>query len=182
MISTEISGEKWRNTTFSEPPRIGGTLVWYYAICSREVWFMCRGIEPDRRDELLRLGRLIDESSYSRERHNIDMGDNRFDVFSEEGGILVIGEVKKSSRSLDASRLQLAHYLYSLEKEGILAEGRLLFPQERRREEVLLDDSLRQSLDRAYEEIQSIGESSRPPELRKNSWCRNCAYREWCWS
>lgn len=54
----------------------------------------------------------------------------------------MVAEVKKSSRSFDAAQLQLGHYLYELEKQGQHAKGLLLFPKERRREEVLLDDPL----------------------------------------
>ena len=168
--------------SYSEPPRIGGTLVWYAAICSRQVWLMARGVEPDRRDELLRLGRLNDRETYVRDRHDIVFGDNRFDILREEGGALVVAEVKKSSRSLDAARLQLGHYLYELEKQGQHAKGLLLFPKERRREEVLLDDPLRRRLDEHYTAIAAIAEIQDPPPRKRCSYCRSCAYAEWCWS
>lgn len=166
----------------SESARIGGTLVWYAAICSRQVWLMARGVEPDRRDELLRLGRLNDRETYVRDRHDISFGDNRFDILREEGGTLVVAEVKKSSRSMAAARLQLGHYLYELEKQGQEAKGVLLFPQERRREEVLLDEPLRKRLDRIYEEIKTIASAASPPPLARCAYCRSCAYGEWCWS
>jgi len=51
---------------FSELPRIGGTLVWYCLICKRQVWLISHGVEADKEDEFLKLGRLIDESSYER--------------------------------------------------------------------------------------------------------------------
>lgn len=108
---------------FSELPRIGGTLVWYCLICKRQVWLISHGVEADKEDEFLKLGRLIDESSYERVRHSVSFGDSKFDLLKEEKGVLVIGEIKKSSRSIEAARLQLAHYLYELAKSGIAARG-----------------------------------------------------------
>lgn len=167
---------------FSELPRVGGTLVWYFSICHREVWFMSHGIEPDREDDFLVMGRLIDANSYRRDRHSVSFGDNRFDIVKVENGTLVVGEVKKSSRSIDAARLQLAHYLYDLWKDGIIAKGQLLFPKEKRREEVELTEEIRHSLDGVYEEIREIACMATPPKAVKNRFCSVCAYSDLCWS
>jgi len=169
-------------TPLSEPPRIGGTLVWYYFICKREVWLMARGIEPDRQHDDLLLGRLLDRSSYSRDSHDVQEGNSRFDIVRDKDGILVIGEVKKSSRAKEASRMQLAHYLYDLSRDGIYAEGELLFPKEKKREHVILDDALKGLLDKAYVDIKKIVEGNQPPPLRLTGFCKKCAYSEWCWS
>lgn len=169
-------------TLLSEPPRIGGTLVWYYAICRREVWLMSHGIEPDREDEFLRMGRLIDQNSYGHQRHAIEFGNNKFDIIREEKGTLVVGEVKKSSRSLEAAKLQLAHYLYELLKNGINARGELLFPKEKRRETIDLTDEMKKRLDEVYGDIRSIALESAPPPAKKCAYCRSCAYKDFCWS
>lgn len=167
---------------FSEPPRIGGTLVWYYFICKREVWLMARGIEPDRQNDALVLGRLLDKESYSRDHHDVQGGNNRFDIIREKDGVLVIGEVKKSSKAKEASKMQLAHYLYVLSKEGVNAEGELLFPKEKLRERVILDDSMIRILEKAYSDILEIAEEHQPPSLKRISFCNKCAYSDWCWS
>lgn len=167
---------------FSEPPRIGGTLVWYYAICRREVWLMSHGVEPDREDEFLMMGRLIDKNSYRRERRSVEFGNSKFDILREERGTLVVGEVKKSSRSLGAAKLQLGHYLYELEKTGVGAKGELLFPKEKKKETVELTDGMREQLDNVYCDIERIVLQSAPPAAKRCSYCRSCAYREFCWS
>jgi CRISPR-associated exonuclease Cas4 len=169
-------------TAFSELPRIGGTLVWYYSICKREVWLMCRGIEPERQDESLVLGRLVDANSYGSERHSINFGNSQFDIVRGKGETLVVAEIKKSSRSVEASTLQLKHYLYELEKEGINAEGELLFPKEKKKISVILDDDSRKQLDQIYSEIIEIGKMAKPPNVSRCRYCSKCAYREWCWS
>lgn len=166
---------------FSEEVRIGGTLVWYAKICLRQVWLMTRCIEPDERTEELILGRLVDQTSYERERHGVEFGHNRLDIFTEAGTSLVVSEIKKSSRAQDASRLQLQHYLYELRKVGIEAKGELRFPRERRREKVLLDSSAIQELEEIYRSIREVAVSPFPPAAVWIKYCGRCAYIEYCW-
>lgn len=170
------------STMFSEEPRIGGTLVWYASICLRQVWLMARCIDPDERNELLILGRLVDESRYQREKHNISFGNNRFDIARKEGETLVISEIKKSSRSLKAAQLQILHYLYELKKNGVEARGELLFPEERKKEQVLLNKESMQELDALYSVIQETTRCLKPPEPVRVGYCKTCAYNEFCWS
>lgn len=166
---------------FSEDARIGGTLVWYWSICGRQVWLMARGIEPEPRDEFLALGRLIDQNSYALERHQVAFGDNRFDFVQGTDGDLVVCEVKKSSRAERSARLQLAHYLYDLRKAGIEARGVLMFPTEKKRVEVALTDELMAELDATYDEIGALVRQDAPPAAASCKYCGKCAYAEYCW-
>lgn len=166
---------------YSESVRIGGTLLWYYAICHREVWLMSHGIEPEQKNEDILIGRLIDKNSYKRERHHISFGDSQFDFMYSKNGTLVVSEIKKSSRAEKASLLQLAHYLYELEKSGISAQGVLLYPKEKKRTDVVLTNELRQQLDKAYAEIEQITSLGTPPFPKRCKFCTKCAYAEYCW-
>ena len=166
---------------FSEEARIGGTLVWYWSICVRQVWLMARGIEPEPRDDFLALGRLIDRNSYARERHQVAFGDNRFDFVQGADGDLVVCEVKKSSRAERSARLQLAHYLSDLQKAGIEAKGVLMFPTEKKRVEVVLTDELMAELDAAYDAIGTLVRRDAPPAAESCKYCGKCAYAEYCW-
>ncbi|MDR1379398.1 MAG: CRISPR-associated protein Cas4, partial [Synergistaceae bacterium] len=112
---------------FSEKARIGGTLVWYHSICQRQVWLMSRSVAPNPDNDYLALGRLIDQNTFTREKHQITFGDNKFDFVQDKDGALIVSEVKKSSRAERSALLQLAHYLYELRKEGIEAKGVLHF-------------------------------------------------------
>lgn len=166
---------------FSENARIGGTLVWYWSICHRQVWLICRGIEPDPQDEYLTLGRLIDETTYTRERHQVSFGDSKFDFIQSSEGKLIVCEVKKSSRAEKAARLQLAHYLYELSKAGMVADGVLAFPKEKKRVSVELTDDLKSALDNIYDEIKTLTELPTPPPAKKSAYCNKCSYAEYCW-
>lgn len=168
---------------YSEGARIGGTLVWYWSICPRQVWLMARGVEPNPQDESLSLGRLLDQNSYSRERHQLTFGDNKFDFMqSGNDGHLVVCEVKKSSRAEASARLQLAHYLYDLRKAGIEAKGLLMFPSEKKRVEVELTDELMAKLDGIYAKIEELAERELPPPAEMGKYCKKCAYADYCWS
>jgi len=166
----------------AESPRITGTVLQAVGICRRQVWFLTHSISADQDNDLLMLGRIIDQNSYSRERHQALFGNNKFDFMQTKDGTLVISEIKKSSRAEKASILQLAHYLYELEKEGITAKGLLLYPEEKKRMEVALDDRTRHDLEKNYEEIRAIARSTAPEPLAENKYCRQCAYSEYCWS
>lgn len=166
---------------FSEDARIGGTLVWYWSICARQVWLMGRGIEPEPKDESLALGRLIDQNGYARERHQVAFGDNKFDFVQGADGEMVVCEVKKSSRAERSARLQLAHYLYDLRKAGIEARGILMFPTEKKRVEVVLTDELASELDSVYAGIEELVRKDAPPAAESCKYCRKCAYAEYCW-
>lgn len=166
----------------SEKASIGGTLLWYYSICPREVWLMSRKIIPEQKDENVAIGRLIDKNSYVRDKHQISFGDNKFDFIQNKDGSIIVSEIKKSSRTEKASMLQLAHYLYELEKEGYTAKGVLVYPKEKKRTEVILTDELRGNLDRAYTEIERISVMEQAPPLAKCRYCAKCAYRDYCWS
>nr|WP_244406332.1 CRISPR-associated protein Cas4 [Thermovirga lienii] len=166
----------------SEKARIGGTLVWYYFICKRQVWLMARGIEPERTNDALMIGKLLSERTYERERHNVKFGDNSFDIVRKEEGVVVVGEIKKSSRFEHAAKMQLLHYLYVLQKDGVEAEGELLFPKERKKERVKLESKTIKLLEQIYEDIHKLAEAANPPVLKRNRYCSGCAYRYWCWS
>lgn len=109
-----------------------GTLVWFYKICKREVWLMSKNILPDQMDENIDLGRFIHENSYQRKEKEVLFGNVKFDVVFENEDKLVIGETKKTSKYENASKYQLAYYLFVLKDSGINAEGVLLYPEEKR--------------------------------------------------
>lgn len=165
-----------------DEPRVGGTLVWYYCICHREVWLMGHQINPDEDDPNIELGRFISEHSYARERKEVEFGGSKFDVVTIKGGRVILSEVKKSSRSLPSARMQLAFYLSELKSRGIEATGELRIPQEKRRETVVLDAETEAHVKRVVNDILRILYLKDPPEPKRISFCRSCAYREFCWS
>jgi len=161
--------------------RITGTLVWYYYVCDREVWLMAHALEPDRENLFLELGRLVHRESYGRDKKEFASPGMKIDLFRSEDGQLVLGEVKKSSHSLQSAEMQLAYYLWRLRRMGLEAKGELLIPKERKRIPVELTDELENKLVHAMEDIASIIRLEVAPPAVTTRFCRNCAYREFCW-
>ena len=159
-----------------------GTLVWFYKICKREVWLMSKNILPDQMDENIDLGKFIHENSYQRKEKEVLFGNVKFDVVFENEDKLVIGETKKTSKYENASKYQLAYYLFVLKDSGINAEGVLLYPEEKKRTKVILTKELEDELKDIIKEIEEIQEKDIPPELKKINFCKNCGYREYCYS
>lgn len=162
--------------------QVTGTLVWYYYICKREVWLMAHQLVPDQDQESILIGKIIGENTYPRDKKEIDLGNAKVDLIRTEKGELIVGEVKKSSRFKESASKQLLFYLLQLKEMGIEAKGELLFPEERDKLEIMLDEAAEIEIKRAISDIEAIVGLDRPPEVVKIKYCRNCAYNEFCWS
>ena len=55
--------------------RITGVMIYYYFVCKRKLWYFCHEIRMEAENEDVILGKILDESSYSKnEKHiNIDI-------------------------------------------------------------------------------------------------------------
>jgi len=162
--------------------KITGTYIWYYFICKREVWLLSRGITADQENTNVEIGRYLHEHSYERDRKEIEFAGMKFDVVKRDEGQLVIGEIKKTSKNLKSARMQLLHYLDELEKAGVRANGLLLIPKEKMREEVILNQAAKESLKQVRDDIWRIVCMDKPPEAVKCPYCNSCAYSEMCWA
>lgn len=161
---------------------VTGTDIWYYFICKREAWLNKHQIAPDESDENIEIGRFIHEYRYGRRKQEVAIDSIRIDRLQYKQGQLIVQEIKKSSKFLTSSRLQLLYYLYNLQQMGIKARGELLFPEEKKKEEVELTSGAILELEEAIREIRSLAMLPVPPPPKRILFCRNCAYREYCWA
>lgn len=162
--------------------KVTGTYIWYYCICKREVWLLAHGLEADQQDDNMQMGNAIHETSYKRDTKEIEFAGSKFDVISKKNGKLVVGEIKKSSKYLESARMQLLFYLLELEETGIHAEGELSFPEEKRKETVILTEDTKEQLRQVIEDIGRIADMPLPLPANHIKYCKNCAYSEFCWS
>lgn len=165
-----------------ENVQVTGTLMWYYYICRREVWLMAHHVTPEQDNSYIDLGRFIQETTYSRNRKEVQVGHLKFDLVRKRDGQIVIGEVKKSSSYEQSAIMQLALYLYELRELGIEAQGELLFPEEKKRINVTLTPELVKKVEEAKREILRIIYLDMPPKPVKVKYCRKCAYGDFCWA
>lgn len=161
---------------------VTGTLIWYYCVCKREVWLLAHGLEADQEHELLELGRIISESSYKRDKKEIEIGNIKADLIRKADGQIIVGEVKKSSKFKEAATMQLLHYLNILKQRGIDARGKLFFPEEKKTIDVELNDEFIKRLEKIEAEILNIIYKKQPPQAEKNRFCNTCAYSEFCFA
>ncbi|NOX36857.1 MAG: CRISPR-associated protein Cas4 [Calditrichaeota bacterium] len=161
---------------------VTGTLIWYYYICHREVWLIAHQLEARQDNPFLELGRFLQEQSYQRERKSVRLENVEIDLIKRQDGEIVVAEVKKSSRFEKSAIMQLAFYLKLLQEYGITARGELRFPKEKKRVVVELTPDRLEELQNAEADIRRIIALPKPPLEQWIPMCRNCAYREFCWS
>lgn len=166
----------------SEDIHVTGTLVWYFSICQRQAWLMSRQIVPDEDDPNIEFGRFLHKQRYQKERKEYSIFGGRIDLVHMGRESLLITEVKKSSRYEEAATNQILFYLKRLEEQGIAARGELRIPEEKKRIPVVLDEQTSQNIRTLEEKILRLIQTPEPPSAQKTRWCKNCGYREFCWS
>lgn len=162
--------------------KVTGIHVKYYHICPRQTWLVSRQIVTDQDDSNIEYGRFLQEKVYEREKKELLIGHLKIDVMKRRDKQLVVGEVKKSSGAKEGALMQLLFYLYELRQMGVEAVGELLIPEERKRERVELDEEAVRKIEKLKSEIIQLIQQDIPPPPKKIKWCRNCSYRELCWS
>ncbi len=161
---------------------VSGTYIWYYCICKREVWLLAHALEADQQDENMQIGNVIHETTYSRNSKEIGFANSKFDIISKDNGKLIVGEIKKSSRFVESSQMQLLFYLKELSDNNISAEGVLMFPDEKKREVVKLDEDSKVKLENIVSDIKRIVNLEQAPPAEMIKYCKKCAYAEFCWA
>lgn len=158
---------------------VTGAMVYYYYVCKRKLWYFSHQLDMEHTSELVGIGKLVDEETYSREKKHILVDDTINIDFLKSWK--VVHEVKKSKSMEPASIYQLKYYMSVLEEKGVEVEkGILDFPKLRKREVVYLTDEDREELQNTVQEIQKIVKEPFPPPLEKMKICKSCAYYEFC--
>lgn len=176
-------------------PRIGGMLVGYYALCPRKAWQSMRGLWMEQESDAVAIGRLIGETSYARERKEIDLRATapdgtelvaRLDWADLKDGVL--HETKKGRSTEAAHRLQLQFYLWLLKLSGVTRDdgqpfrGMLNYPALKRTEPVELTPADEQRLQEIVAELRRLAaEPAPPPRITRRAFCRKCAFEELCY-
>lgn len=143
---------------------------------------MSRELIPDQDNPYLELGRFIEKNFYKREGKFFEIKDMKIDLIRGEKENLLISEIKKSSRYEKSILMQVSFYLKKLKENGVFARGEILIPKERKRIRVELTPNIEKELDEAFENIEKTILKETPPKIEKIPFCKNCAYREFCWS
>ena len=158
---------------------ITGVMIYYFFICHRKLWYFYHQINMENENENVQIGKLLDETSYSREDKHINI-DNviNIDYLRNEH---VLHEVKKSRSIEDAGIWQLKYYLYYLKKRGVEGlTGKIDYPLLRRNVAVELSGDDERILDESIGKIYEIVQEKCAPFSEKQSICKKCAYYDLC--
>ena len=135
--------------------RITGVMIYYYFVCRRKLWYFCHEIRMEAENEDVILGKILDESSYSKNEKHINI-DNiiNIDFISEHKEL---HEVKKSKAVEDAGIWQVKYYLYYLWKRGVKGiKGKVDYPLLKKSVIVELSENDIKTLEKIIGEITEI--------------------------
>lgn len=159
--------------------KITGMDIYYYNVCQRKLWYFNSLIRMESDNESVQLGRIIDESTYSREDKHININDViNIDFIRND----ILCETKKSRKIEEASIMQMKYYLYVLKINGAdKFKGEINYPTLKQKIEVVLTDDDISNIEKQCDEIQKIRNLALPPPINKKSYCRGCAYHDLCY-
>lgn len=159
---------------------ITGLMVYYYFICQRKLWYFTNQINMEQNSELVTIGKIIDETTYSKEKKQI-LIDNTINIdFVKNGAIL--HEVKKTKSIEEAGIWQIKYYMYYLENKGVKnIQAKIDFPLLRESREIFLEKEDRNVLKNVTKNIQEIIKMDKPPKIINSKICKKCAYFDLCY-
>lgn len=159
---------------------ITGTMMYYYFVCKRKLWYFANEINMEQNSELVSIGKILDETSYTREKKGI-LIDNTIHIdFIKNGAVL--HEVKKTKAIEEAGIWQLKYYMYYLQKRGVKTiEAKIDFPLLRQTKQVRLEEEDIKIIKNLIKNIEEIIAQEKPPEKINEKICKKCAYYDLCY-
>ena len=159
---------------------VTGSMIYYYFICQRKLWYFANEIQMEQNSELVSIGKILDETSYQREKKSIMIDDTiNIDFIKEEA---ILHEVKKTKAIEEAGIWQVKYYMYYLKNKGVKnVTAELDFPLLKQTKTILLEDEDEKILQQVVKDIERIVMLSKPPESIHNKICKKCAYYDLCY-
>lgn len=158
---------------------VTGVMYSYYFLCKRKLWLYAHDISLEHESERVVIGKIIDETSYQREKKHILIDDCVNIDYINNG---IVYEIKKSKKEQQMAVAQIKYYLYILHKHGLThVKGMLTVPKEHFSEEILLADDDISVIEENLRNIEAVvNRAEIPPNIDKPA-CKSCAYYEFCY-
>lgn len=159
---------------------ISGLMVYYYFVCKRKLWYFINHVGMEQNSELVKIGSIIDEDTYNKERKQILIDNTiNIDFITDK---VVLHEVKKS-RAIDIAGIwQVKYYMYYLEQKGIKdIMAKIDYPLLKKTEEVILTNEDREKLENVIDNIKKIIQEQKPEDVINSKICKNCSYHDICY-
>jgi CRISPR-associated exonuclease Cas4 len=156
-----------------------GTEVGYFFICRKKLWWFHNGVEMERENERVQIGKIVHENAYARKKKEITI-DGKIVLDWQEDG--VIHEVKLSNKMESAHEFQLLYYIYFLKQKGVEnLTGQIDYPKLRQTQTLVLTEEKETELIETLRAMRRITEQKRAPPVEYMKICNSCAYAELCW-
>ena len=160
--------------------QITGIMIYYYFVCKRKLWYFTNNINMEQNSELVEIGKILDETSYTREDKSI-LIDNTINIDFIKGEC-ILHEIKKTKSIEEAGIWQVKYYMYYLQKRGVKnITAKIDFPLLKETKEIFLEDSDIKELDKIVKNIENIVTKDRPPEIIEDKICKKCSYYDLCY-
>ena len=160
--------------------QINGTMIYYYIVCKRKLWYFFHNIRMEEENENVKIGKILDEESYRREEKHITI-DNVISIdYIKQKGIL--HEVKKSRKIEEAGVCQVKYYLYYLKQKGVTdIKAKIDYPLLRQTLDVELTPDDEVEIEQMLGQIKQIVAGKIPQIPEKIKICKSCAYYDLCY-
>ena len=134
----------------------------------------------EQNSELVSIGKIIDETTYKKEKKGI-LIDNTINIdFIENGAIL--HEVKKTKSIEEAAIWQIKYYMYYLFKRGIKNITAVIdLPLMKQTKEIFLEEGDMHKIEEVIQDIERILQQEKPPSVINEKICNKCAYYDLCY-
>ena len=163
---------------------ITGTEIVYLYICHRKLWLFRKGIRPENEHANVQMGKFIQESTFLRHQNKkeIPLGHiGRVDWAELDKGI--IHEVKKGRAPSKAEDAQTRYYLWWMRSKGIpVTECVIHYPKQKRTKKLSWDLKVAKAVEQDLAEVRKIISLSMVPPLTEKTYCKSCAYEEFCFA
>lgn len=168
-----------------------GTHINYYFICKRKLWLFSNSIQMEQESENVKLGKVISETSYDREKHEIELTDElekigiKIDFYDKQTN--TIHEIKKTNSFENSHKWQVLYYIYALKERGIKeVKGVIDYPKLKKKVNVILSTENEKELLEIINSVKNIINKDKPITVEetnvKRAVCRKCSYYELCFT
>ncbi|MGN0537949.1 MAG: CRISPR-associated protein Cas4 [Acutalibacteraceae bacterium] len=160
--------------------KVTGMDIYYYYVCQKKLWYFSHEISMESESENVKLGKVLDETTYTNQKKHIMIDDTiNIDYLSEHN---ILHEVKKSRKIEEAGIWQLKYYIYYLQSRGIEGlRGRIDYPLLKQSLWVDLTEEDIVELEKTLAHIKDIKQSEIPPYREGKKFCKSCAYYDFCY-
>lgn len=158
---------------------VTGIMVYYYFVCKRKLWYFVHGIRMEEDNQNVKMGKLLDETSYIRDNKHIMIdGVINLDFIK---GHNVIHEVKKSKSIEEAGIMQVKYYLFYLHRKGLTdMKAKIDYPLLKQSISVELNEEDFPMMEEVLYNIIQIVNDEKVPVFVKDNICKKCAYHDLC--